>query len=307
MGKADDIMKKEKRSKLITIMIIISLFVSAIMFISNETFVMAGTNTVGKVTGFKKSKVIDGFKFISKNNNYCGNYRKLSWNKVKKAKGYQLYRYDYLNKKWQKVLTTSKNKIKITSLMKGEKVKFKVRAYRKVNGNTVYGKYSKTITYTEKFDLAYEHNGKIIKKNCYVEQQNGCFKEAAKQAFMIQNEYRVKAGLHELKWNDKLYDIAMIRAKDQTERFGHKRPDGKWFWQTFEDYLGLDKYIELGADMAFSENAARGQQSAKEVMTSWYNSKGHRENFMDKEWNYGAIACYEGNHWISTFSINEIK
>jgi hypothetical protein len=69
---------------------------------------------------------------------------KLSWKKVSNAQGYRIYRYDDSSKKWVKVKTVSANVLsyKITGLKKGGSYKFRVRAYVKESGNTVWSNYS---------------------------------------------------------------------------------------------------------------------------------------------------------------------
>lgn len=55
--------------------------------------------TLKKVTKLKKAKAVDGTYFYSKKKQYDGFYRKISWKKVKNAKGYQVFRYNYFSKK----------------------------------------------------------------------------------------------------------------------------------------------------------------------------------------------------------------
>lgn len=93
-GEKGGIMKKGRRSKLIimAVSLSLSLSLSVMSVVSQNRDVMAQTVKVSKVTKVKKSKVIDGFKFISKKNNYEGCYRKISWKKIKGVKGYQVCR-----------------------------------------------------------------------------------------------------------------------------------------------------------------------------------------------------------------------
>ncbi len=66
---------------------------------------------------------------------------KISWNKVSNATGYRVYRFS--GKKWVKVGNTSKTAYKITGLKAGTQYKFKVKAFRRTNNGTVWGKASK--------------------------------------------------------------------------------------------------------------------------------------------------------------------
>lgn len=75
---------------------------------------------------------------------YKGRKIKISWSQVPGAHGYKLYMYDSKSKKY-KCKVTRKAYIKSVThkgLKKGKKYKYKVRAYRVVNGKTVYGGYS---------------------------------------------------------------------------------------------------------------------------------------------------------------------
>ncbi len=73
---------------------------------------------------------------------------KLTWKKVSGANGYQIS-MSKKKKGGYKVVKTvkkgSKKTCKVAKLKKGKKYYFKVRAYKKVNGKTYYGKYSKKI------------------------------------------------------------------------------------------------------------------------------------------------------------------
>lgn len=73
----------------------------------------------------------------------------LTWGKVSKAGGYQVYRYDTKTKKYVKIATVkgeTKVSYKNTRLTKGTTYKYKVRAYKTVNGKTYYGAYSTVVT-----------------------------------------------------------------------------------------------------------------------------------------------------------------
>ena len=70
----------------------------------------------------------------------------VSWNKVAKADGYQIYQASSENGTYKKVKTVTGGNTLSTTVSKlenGETYYFKVRAYRKSKGNTYYGDYSK--------------------------------------------------------------------------------------------------------------------------------------------------------------------
>lgn len=70
---------------------------------------------------------------------------KVSWKKVSKAKGYQVYRAASQNGSYKKVASvSSKNtSVKIGNLKSKKTSYFKVRAYTKVKGKVIYGSFSK--------------------------------------------------------------------------------------------------------------------------------------------------------------------
>ncbi len=66
----------------------------------------------------------------------------LNWNKVEGAKGYRVFKYNPKTKKYDAVKTTGELSYKVTGLEASTKYYFRVRAYYKVNGNTVWYPYS---------------------------------------------------------------------------------------------------------------------------------------------------------------------
>lgn len=73
----------------------------------------------------------------------------LKWNKVTRASGYQVYRYNSKTKKYEKFATVKGNatfSYKNTKLKKGTTVKYKVRAYKTYNGTNYYGAFSDIVS-----------------------------------------------------------------------------------------------------------------------------------------------------------------
>ena len=88
--------------------------------------------TVAKVSGFKQSRATE-------------TSIRLTWKKVKKVDGYQVYRYNKSTKKYQKVATVKTNTYTDKKLKTATVYQYKVRAYRKSGKKTVTGKYSNVI------------------------------------------------------------------------------------------------------------------------------------------------------------------
>jgi C1A family cysteine protease len=75
---------------------------------------------------------------------------KLSWAKTDGADGYQVYRSTTKNGTYKKVATVKSRSYTNTKLTKNTTYYYKVRAYKKVNGNTVFGKLSSAVKVTTK-------------------------------------------------------------------------------------------------------------------------------------------------------------
>lgn len=63
----------------------------------------------------------------------------LSWNQVRRADKYQVYKYNSNTGSWKRLITTSKTSYKVTGLSSGTYYKFKVRAVTEALGYKYYG------------------------------------------------------------------------------------------------------------------------------------------------------------------------
>lgn len=119
----------------------------------------------------------------------------------------------------------------------------------------------------------------------------------AYQVLELINQARTENGLNPLLWNESLEESAKTRAKEIVNTFDHTRPDGQSFVTTIST-----NYSTAG------ENIAAGQPSAQDVVTSWLNSKGHRENILNPKFNQIGVALYfDSNseylyHWVQIFT-----
>jgi len=128
-------MENSKIKRVLSI-IMVSIMVMSISF-SMQNEMVDAANNIGSVKNLNAKRTTE-FK------------RKLTWNKVKRATGYQIQtKYEYSDgtgwSPWKVYKKTKNNKL-ITSEIYGA-CKFRVRAYKtKKNGKKQYGKYSKTVT-----------------------------------------------------------------------------------------------------------------------------------------------------------------
>ena len=231
---------------------------------------------------------------------------KLIWSKVKNAKVYEVYRYENAKECWTKIKTTKKTSYTLTNMLEGENVKIRIRAYKKSGSGNEYGKYSDTLSFkTKKMYTKKYKNGKT--KGFYS-------KWASEDAFVLQNKLRTKAGVNQLKWSDRIYEIASLRAymmatKDGLTHKGLDRDIKSIFakYKVKDNKLKEDKYWKL--DM-LAENVAGAFKTPKTVVASWKNSKRHYKNIVNEDYNTGAIAVYrvydfKKNHmtkWCSDYS-----
>ena len=282
---------------------------------TDETVTVKDRVTMPKVKKLKKTvkhSYYKGVKSIKKNGKpNMGKIKydygiKIYWKKVKGAKGYEVYRYENAKECWTKIKTTKKTSYTLTNMLEGENVKIRIRAYKKSGSGNEYGKYSDTLSFKTKnmYTKIYK-NGKT----------KGFFsKWASEDAFVIQNDMRVKVVAKPLKWSDRIYEIASLRAymmatKDGLTHKGLDRDIKSIFakYKVKDNKLKEDKYWKL--DM-LAENVAEAFKTPKTVVASWKNSKGHYKNMVNEDYNTGAIAVYrvydfKKNHmtkWCSDFS-----
>lgn len=113
----------------------------------NNTKLGTATVTVtgkGNYTGTKKLtfKIVPGTPALTVKES--SGKLSLSWSKAKGAAGYQLY-YSVDGGAFKKLTTTQKTKYTFSSPKAGTSYVFKVRAYKKVSGKTLYGAYSDAV------------------------------------------------------------------------------------------------------------------------------------------------------------------
>ncbi|MGH3715285.1 MAG: CAP domain-containing protein, partial [Micromonosporaceae bacterium] len=91
----------------------------------------------------------------------------------------------------------------------------------------------------------------------------------------LANRERADAGCRPLASEGRLHQAALAHARDMARRnfFDHTNPDG----EDAGDRIDRTGYAWRG----WGENIAAGQQSAEDVMRSWMNSQGHRDNILN--------------------------
>jgi len=123
------------------------------------------------------------------------------------------------------------------------------------------------------------------------------FADITKSAlFELTNRNRLLAGLEPVKENQKLNQIAYLRAKDMFSKnyFSHSSPEGTspWYWFKEEGY----NYQIAG------ENLAIGFLDSEEVIEGWLNSPSHKRNLLNPKFKEMGITVLKGN-----FQGNEVN
>lgn len=120
----------------------------------------------------------------------------------------------------------------------------------------------------------------------------------AAEVIKLVNNERKKRGLSALELDEKLCRIADERAKETVSLFSHTRPDGTDCFTVLKQY-GIS-YHSAG------ENIAAGQRTAKDVVTSWMNSPGHRANILSSSYEKLGVGFVKassgyGYYWVQLF------
>lgn len=295
--------------KKIKYVIIAMLVVTSVM---NTISIKAAS--VSTVTNIKTTKVTKTFKTIKDASlattklKYTSGY-KISWKKQKNVTGYNVYVYYPATETWNKIKTTKKNFFTLTNRFEGEKVKIKIRSYKKSKDKIVYGKYSKVKSIKIK-DGLYTRTSWGKTKNPFTD------RVASENAFLLQNKYRKAAGVKEIEWSENLYDACLERAKEISKDYGHKG----WYDTVIrvfsKKYRIDDEFIvvengddEYGIAYATGENILSGAYSYKEAMEQWKRSRDHYNNLTLKGHVKGAIACYKSKgdyYWVALFADEDI-
>jgi len=115
----------------------------------------------------------------------------------------------------------------------------------------------------------------------------------ARKVLDLVNEKRKQKNLPALTLDANLEQSAMLRAKELVTKYSHTRPNG-------QNGLSL-----IPGNVYKGENIAKGQTTSAQVFTAWYNSTGHRDNMLNKNYKSIGIGCVRynnTNYWVQLFS-----
>ncbi|SES78550.1 uncharacterized protein, YkwD family [Oceanobacillus limi] len=115
------------------------------------------------------------------------------------------------------------------------------------------------------------------------------------QVAQLVNDERAKRGLSPLKHRADIKDVAEKKAMDMinSNYFSHTSPN-------YGSPFDMLKTFGISYRTA-GENIAKGQKTPQEVMNSWMNSSGHRENILKPEFDSIGVGYYQGA-WVQMFT-----
>jgi len=127
----------------------------------------------------------------------------------------------------------------------------------------------------------------------------------ADEVHRLTNSERANAGLSQLGRNQILTQIALVRARETIVLFSHTRPDGREFHTVYGEN-GIVVFDENGFAIRWTgENLAAGQTSPAEAVQGWMDSRGHRDNMLNRnfgEMGVGVVMDNNGRlYWTQMF------
>ena len=128
------------------------------------------------------------------------------------------------------------------------------------------------------------------------EKPTGNISQYAQEVINLTNKERTKAGLPALTADTQLSSVAQKKSQDmqQNNYFSHTSPTYGSPFDMMRDF-GVT-YKSAG------ENIAQGQRTPQEVVQSWMNSPGHKQNIMSKSFTHIGVGYEQGgNHWTQMF------
>lgn len=124
----------------------------------------------------------------------------------------------------------------------------------------------------------------------------------AQEVIRLVNIERAKEGEAPLQYHAKLQEAAMVRAKEISIYYSHRRPDGR----------SSDTAIsEAGVGCPDGENIAYGYGTPEAVMTAWMKSPGHKAAILRISSTHIGVGFYKATngryYWVQEFSSNPEK
>ncbi|UCZ51394.1 CAP domain-containing protein [Bacillus shivajii] len=120
--------------------------------------------------------------------------------------------------------------------------------------------------------------------------------ESERRVIELTNAERRNHNLPELETHNQLSNVARVKSEDMQEDnyFSHTSP-------TYGSPFDMIRDFDVDYSAA-AENIAQGQQSPEQVVESWMNSEGHRQNILNGDFTHIGVGYEEnGNYWTQMF------
>lgn len=115
------------------------------------------------------------------------------------------------------------------------------------------------------------------------------------------NQARREAGLNELVYITEWQSGANTRAKDLTQVYSHKRPNGSHFLTAYNSNSSYNSQYGI-VWCGGGENIVSGARTAKQAFDSWMSSSGHRKTILNAN-STGIVIARCDTYWVmNTFA-----
>jgi uncharacterized protein YkwD len=110
------------------------------------------------------------------------------------------------------------------------------------------------------------------------------------EIFKIVNQEREQRDLHKLKYDEELADVARIHSRNMVEQnfFSHGDPENRGPQERVEEYYP-EIFGGIGENVGYNHGETE-EDVAENLMESWMNSPGHRENILNEQFSHIGVG-----------------
>ena len=115
------------------------------------------------------------------------------------------------------------------------------------------------------------------------------------QVFLLTNAERTSRGIPALQWDDRLGIAARAHSQDMLQN--------RFISHTGSDRSDPGQRVTRAGFIwsRVAENVADGQRTPEEVVNSWMNSPGHRQNILNPAYTHLGVG-FVSNKWTQKFA-----
>jgi uncharacterized protein YkwD len=110
------------------------------------------------------------------------------------------------------------------------------------------------------------------------------------EIFEMVNEQRRRNNLNALEWDEELAKVARDYSRKMAREnfFDHFDPDGENVVERAKN-ARVKNWSKIGENLFYCENI---DEFSRVAVKGWMKSPTHKENILDREWNYSGIGVY---------------